>query len=219
VRTARFQDRRDAGRQLAAKLSGLMPLDPMVLGLPRGGVPVAAPIADRLRAPLDVFIARKVGAPHNREFGIGAVVEGSDLLVLTDAARRLGIGEAQLGELVERARSDVTQRVQTYRGTRPLPHPAGRDVILVDDGLATGVTAEAALLALRQQRPRRLILAVPVGARTTVQRLAGLADDIVCLHSAARFISVGAWYLDFRPVSDAEVIRLLDRPAGAGAQR
>lgn len=206
-----FRDRADAGRQLAAELAGRSYVDPLMLGLPRGGVPVAAGIASALGVPVDVFVARKVGAPGHEELGIGAVAEGSDALVVSDAGRRLGLPPARLEELAARERRELARRVARYRGDRPLPDPARREVVLVDDGLATGVTAEAALLALRARQPRRLTLAVPVGAREAVERLAAVADEVVCPLVPRTFFAVGAWYDDFRQVTDDEVVALLER--------
>lgn len=205
----RFRDRRDAGKQLADRLAQMSPAAPVVLGLPRGGIPVAVEIADRLDAPVDVFVARKVGAPGHEELGIGAIAEGSDHLVVTGTAARLGVDREQLEGLAEQARRELSRRVQTYRGERPLPALDGRDVLLVDDGIATGVTAEAALRALRQRQPRRLILAVPVCSREAADRMAALADDVVCVLMPATFFAVGEWYDDFGQISDDEVTSLL----------
>src|SRR5436305_11195723 len=172
-----FRDRRHAGRQLAVRHSALNLSEPVVLGLPRGGVPVAAEVAASLDAPVDVFVARKIGAPGHEELGIGAVAEGSDMPVVTGIAARLGLRPADVERLAARARAELGRRVTAYRGNRPLPDVRGKDVVLVDDGLATGVTAEAALRSLRRLGPGRLILAVPVCARETAARLAPLADD------------------------------------------
>jgi putative phosphoribosyl transferase len=210
----RFRDRRDAGRQLAERLGALDLTDAVVLALPRGGIPVAAEIANRLHLPLEVFVACKVRAAEREELGLGAVAEGSDELVVGDVARALGIDQGRLDDLAEPARREVARRVDVYRGERLLPPVGGRDVVLVDDGLATGVTTEAALRALRHRRPRRLVLAAPVGAAATVARLATVADEVVCLLAPPHFLAVGEWYDDFRPTSDAEVIHAL-----AGAER
>jgi putative phosphoribosyl transferase len=179
--------------------------DPAVLGLPRGGVPVAAEIGSRLGAPLDVFVARKIGAPGHQELGVGAVAEGYDGLVVSDTARRLGLDQTQLRDLAGEVRQELQRRVGIYRGGRSLPELAGRDVILVDDGVATGVTAEAALRALRARRPRTLILAAPACAREAADRLADIADELVCVLTPRDFLSVGQWYDAFEQTTDEEV--------------
>lgn len=211
----RFSDRKDAGRQLADRLSVAGLHDPLLLALPRGGVPVAAEVADALAAPLEVLVARKIGAPGHAEFGIGAVAEAPDArpeeVVITDAARRLGVGAEDLQRLVEQARLELRRRVGAYRAGRPLPTVTGRTVVLVDDGLATGVTAEAALRALRLGRPDRLVLAVPVGAPDSVDRLSAIADEVVCVLMPDELVAVGQWYADFTQTTDAEVLALLAR--------
>jgi putative phosphoribosyl transferase len=207
----RFRDRSDAGQQLAGRLMEFDLVDPVVLGLPRGGVPVAAEIGSRLGAPLDVFVARKIGAPGHQELGVGAVAEGYDGLVVSETAWRLGLDQAQLGELADEVRQELQRRVRIYRRGRTLPELAGRDVILVDDGVATGVTAEAALRALRAQRPRTLILAVPACARGAADRLTGIADEVVCVLIPRDFVSVGEWYDAFEQTTDEEVTVVLAR--------
>jgi putative phosphoribosyl transferase len=211
----RFRDRAQAGSELARKLQSYQLSDPIVLALPRGGVPVGFEIAAALRAPLEVFVARKVGAPGHEELGIAAIAEGSDELVIGEAARQLGIGRHEIEKQAAREREELRRRVSYYRRNRPLPDVAGRDVIVVDDGLATGVTAEAAMRALRQRRPRRLLLAVPVCARDTASRLDRISDDVVCLSSPADFLAVGFWYEDFSQTSDEEVLALLDQARAA----
>jgi putative phosphoribosyl transferase len=211
----RFRDRADAGQQLAERLRGAPLVAPIVLGLPRGGIPVAAEVAAALGAPLDVFVARKVGTPGHEELGIGAVAEGLEEPVVSDVARQLGVSSADLRTLADRAQNELGRRVALYRGGRSLPPLIGRDVILVDDGLATGVTAEAALRALRRWRPRRLVLAVPVCARETAARLAGVADEVVCVEAPAQFYAVGEWYADFSQTTDEEVLDLLERAHAA----
>jgi putative phosphoribosyl transferase len=207
----RFRDRADAGRQLAGRLADHPLEDPVVLALPRGGVPVAFEVARGLGAPLEVFVARKVGAPGRPELGIGAVAEGGGDPVVTSTARMLGVGGERLERLVEAERAELHRRVERYRGERPLPDVDDRDVVLVDDGLATGVTAEAALRALRDRGPRRLVLAVPVCAPDTARRLRAVADAVVCVRSPGDFGAVGYWYDDFSQTSDAEVVDLLER--------
>lgn len=212
-----FRDRADAGRQLAVVVGGLGLHDPVVLGLPRGGVPVAAEVAAALGAPLDVFVARKIGLPGHEEFGVGAVAEGMDEPVGGDWAGRAGVGPDEMSRLAARARREVAAAVARYRGGRPLPALQGLDVVLVDDGLATGVTARAALAALRRRGPARLVLAVPVGAEPTVRELAVVADDVVCVAQPPDFHAVGLAYEDFAPTGDDEVAAALarvGRPAG-----
>jgi putative phosphoribosyl transferase len=210
---ARFADRARAGRALAGRLDDLRLQSPLVLGLPRGGVPVAAEVAAGLDVPFNVLVARKVGAPGQEELGIGAVAEGRDEPVMTSTATALGLGPAEVDALVRRARREVARRVELYRAGRDLPEMREAEVVLVDDGLATGSTAEAALRAVRERRPRRLVLAVPVGARQAVALLAEVADEVVCVREPSYFVAVGEWYEDFSQVTDDEVLRLLENPA------
>ena len=214
----RFRDRREAGRLIAEAVAPLDLADPIVLALPRGGVPVAYEVARALGAPLDVFVVRKVGAPQQPEYGIGAIAEGDGVVASPAALRMLRLTTDDWDALVARERAELTRRVRRYRGDRELPNLAGRDVVLVDDGLATGVTAEAAVRSLRRMGPRRLVLAAPVCARETAARLGSLADDVVCIAAPAEFRAVGMWYRDFRQTSDDEVLELLDRAANAASQ-
>jgi putative phosphoribosyl transferase len=214
----RFRDRRDAGRQLADELAACALVDPVVLGLARGGVPVAVEIADRLNAPIDVFVACKIGAPGREELGIGAIAEGWDEVVVADTAAKLGIDRAGVRELAETVRPELLRRVQIYRGERSPSDVSGRDVIVVDDGLATGVTAEAALRALRQRNPRRLILAIPICPASAAERMAALADEVICALVAETLVAVSAWYEDFGQVTDDEVTDLLSRAGTAPDQ-
>ena len=219
-----FRDRHDAGRQLAERLARDRFVDPVVLALPRGGVPVAAEVADALSAPLEVFVARKVGAPGREEFGIGAIAEGRGDAVTSESAATVGVGPAQFAELARREQVELQRRVELYRGTVPLPSLRERDVLLVDDGLATGVTAEASVTALRSASPGRIVIAVPVAAPDSAARLRLLADDVVAVLEPEGFTSVGAWYDDFAPTTDGEVIALLtqartQRPPGGASRR
>lgn len=203
----RFTDRRDAGRRLAPRVAALNLTDPVVLALPRGGVPVAAPIAEHLSAPLEVFVARKVGLPEQPEFGIGAIAEGlAEPVVYADAPR---IRERTWRELTAQAQTELDRRVARYRGERALPPLAGTDVVLVDDGLATGVTAEAAVRGVRTYSPSRVVLAVPVAAPDTAERLSDQVDDLVALLMPRHFQAVGLWYEDYRQTEDDEVLALL----------
>lgn len=210
---APFRDRAHAGRVLAGRLREHDLRSPVVLGLPRGGIPVAAEVATALGVPLEVFVARKIGTPGHEELGIGAIAEGLDEPVLSRDARHLGLGPSDLEALASEVRAEIARRVDRYRAGRALPELAGRDVVVVDDGLATGVTAEAALLSLRTRRPGWLVLAAPVCARDTGTRLAEMTDDLVCVEQPLDFIAVGEWYDDFRQTSDEEVVRLLEQHA------
>jgi len=204
-----FRDRRDAGRRLADELARRTWRAPLVLGLPRGGVPVAYEVASTLDAPLDVIVARKLGTPGHPELGIGAIAEGGARHVDRGAQRSLGITDAALAEVEASETVELARRVARYRGDRPLPDLAERQVILVDDGLATGVTARAALRSLADRSPRSITLAVPVAAGETVAELVGAGLDVVCLDQPPDFYAVGAWYERFDETSDREVLRLL----------
>ena len=208
--TERFTDRRAAGRALGERLSSLALEDPVVLGLARGGVPVAYEIAQRLDAGLDVLVVRKIGAPGNPEFGIGAIAEGGVRVLDHNTVRALLVSTEELEAAIARATAEVEARVQRYRGGRPPLDVAGRTAIVVDDGLATGGTARAALRAVRARGPSRLVLAVPVGAPETVLTLREEADLVVCLLQPELLLAVGLWFEHFEPTSDAEIAALLD---------
>ncbi len=212
----RYANRRDAGQRLGERLGSLGLVEPVVLGLPRGGVPVAFEIARRLDAPLDVLVARKVGAPGHRELGIGALAEGGQRVVNAEAMAALALSAEAFERLAVAEQEELERRVLRYRGDRSLPDVAAHDVVLVDDGLATGVTAEAALLSLRQRGARRVVLAVPVSSPGTARRLGALADQVVSLLTPPDLRAVGLWYDDFDQTSDEEVRDLL---AEAGRRR
>ncbi|MBV9454274.1 MAG: phosphoribosyltransferase [Rubrobacter sp.] len=205
-----FEDRRNAGRRLAERLRPYRDESPVVFTLPRGGVPVGFEVARSLDAPLDIIVARKLGAPDQPEFGIGAVAPGGVHVLNERAVRALGIPEDYLDWVSERETAEVTRRLQLFRGGRPYSSLETMTAILVDDGLATGVTARAALLALRRLNPRRLVLAVPVCAQQTAELLRPETDDLVCLQTPKNLEAVGLYYRDFAQVPDEEVIRLLE---------
>jgi putative phosphoribosyl transferase len=206
----RFRDRHDAGLQLATRLQAEALHDPVVLALPRGGVPVAFEIARTIECPLDVLVVRKVGAPQHREFGIGAIAEGGVTVRDEAAMRMVGVSAERFEQLASDERRELDRRVRLYRGDRALPNLAGRDVVLVDDGLATGVTAEAAIHAARELGADRVVLAAPVSAADTAARLSAIAE-LACLATPARFSAVGEWYDDFGQTTDDEVLDLLER--------
>jgi len=206
----RFTDRIDAGKRLAALLDDHTGADVVVLALPRGGVPVAREVARALEAPLDVLGVRKLGAPQQPEFGIGAIAEGGIRVVDRESAEMAGLDEQAIAGLEAREREELQRRVRRYRGDRQLPRLSGRTVIVVDDGLATGVTARAACRAVRAHDPERLILAVPVAPPRSVEALRREADEVVAVLTPASLMSVGGWYDVFDQVSDDEVLRLLE---------
>lgn len=206
----RFHNRRDAGRQLAARLTDYANRsDLIVLALPRGGVPVAAEVAAELDAPLDVFLVRKLGVPGHAELAMGAIAAGGVEVLSNDLIKDLGIPDALVQQVAVRERLELDRRDRLFRGDRRPPIVRGRIVILVDDGLATGATMEAAIIALRRSEPAQIVVAVPVGARETCERLGRLADRLVCLAMPVPFNAVGQWYEDFSQTEDDEVRRLL----------
>ncbi len=214
--TETYEDRRDAGRRLAGKVAEVKLDDPVVLGLPRGGVPVAAAVADRLGAPLDVVVVRKVGAPHNPEYGIGAVGEGDVLILNEDPMRRLGLSRDNLQDSIESEQDELKRRVDRYRRGREAVPLDGRSVVVVDDGIATGVTATAAARVLRARGVEHLVLAIPVGPPDNVREVAIHYDDVVVLQIPESFRAVGMWYREFGQTTDDEVVELLEQAAGGG---
>lgn len=202
-----FSDRAEAGRILAAELPALE--RPIVLGLPRGGVPVAAAVASAIAAPLDVFVVRKLGLPVQPELAMGAVASGGVRVVNDDVLREASVPPGVLEEVAARELAEVESRERLYRGDRPAPELAGRDVVLVDDGLATGATMRAAVAAVRAHGPSRVVVAVPVAPAETVAVLERDGVELVCPLVPREFLSVGSWYGNFGQVSDEEVIRLI----------
>jgi len=213
-----FRDRSEAGRVLAEKLKPFADrADVIVLALPRGGVPVGYEIAAALHAPLDVFLVRKLGLPGHEELAMGAIATGGVRVVNPDVVGPLQIPDEIIDKVAQQELRELERRERLYRGDRPPPEVRGRTVILVDDGLATGSTMRAAVAALRQQRPARIIVAVPVGAVETCEEFRNEADDIVCARTPEPFYAVGLWYSDFSQRTDDEVRELLERAPGERA--
>ena len=208
----RFRDRADGGRQLADKLHAYAKRsDVIVLALPRGGLPVAREVATALGAPLDVFLVRKLGVPGHSELAMGAIAFGGVRVLSEDLISELGIPRALVEQVSVREHLELDRRNRLYRGSRPFPSLRGRTVIVVDDGLATGATAEAAVVALRDLGAARIVVAAPVGAPATCTRLTGLADDVVCAAIPDNFYAVGSWYDQFEQTTDEDVIAILGR--------
>jgi putative phosphoribosyl transferase len=214
----RFEDRADAGRQLADRLLRLRDERPIVLALPRGGVPVGYEVARALGAPLDVFLVRKLGVPGQRELGMGAIAPGDVQILNMEVIRALGITREEVERIAAEERAELARRMLAFRGDRPMPAIRGRSVILVDDGLATGVTARAAIRALRQLGPKRIVLAVPVCAPETAEALRPDVDELVCVQSPHDFLAVGYWYHRFDQTSDNEVVELLGAARGQASE-
>jgi len=209
--SVQFRDRRDAGLQLAERLRSHALDSPIVVALPRGGVPVGYEVARALNAPLDVWVVRKVGVPWQPELGVGAVAEGGYLYLSRGMLAALGLSEASLAETIQRERAEVERRVRTFRAGQPRAKLSGRSVLLVDDGIATGGTVRAAVRAIRAEEPQRIVLAVPVAAPDTLEELAPELDEVHCLIAPTSLHAIGLWYEDFAQVSSEEVARLLQQ--------
>ncbi|QSQ25448.1 phosphoribosyltransferase [Pyxidicoccus parkwayensis] len=223
MRGPEFLDRYEGGRVLAGLLSRYehQP-DTLVLALPRGGVPVAYEVAKALGAPLDVFLVRKLGAPSHEELAMGAIASGGVRVINREVVEELGVTREQIDATAEREGRELRRREERYRDGRPPPDVRGHTVILVDDGLATGTTMRAAVAALRQQGPARIVVAVPVGAVESCEDLAAEADEVLCARGPEPFYAVGLWYRDFAQTSDEEVRELLSlasRQQAAGAEQ
>jgi putative phosphoribosyl transferase len=207
-----FENRADAGRRLAHQLHRYASFPNLiVLGIARGGVPVAFEVAMFLNAPMDVFICRKLGVPGQEELAFGAIASGGVRVLDFHIAEACGISEAEIEEITGLAQTELERRERAYRGNRSALNISGRTVILVDDGIATGASTRAAIAALRQHKPKRLILAVPVAPASTYSRLEPEVHDLVCLYTPEGFFGIGQFYKDFGQVTDNEVIDLLDR--------
>ncbi|MEX0613050.1 MAG: phosphoribosyltransferase [Pirellulales bacterium] len=209
-----FRDRREAGRFLSGKLMAYADRpDVLVLALPRGGVPVAFEVVRALHAPLDVFLVRKLGVPGHDELAMGAIASGGVRVLNEDVVRGLRISTDVVDRVVAREKHELERRERSYRGVRPAPDVRGRTTILIDDGLATGSTMRAAIVALRQQGPARIVVAVPVGAPETCAEFQNEADEAICALTPDPFYAVGVWYRDFSQTTDQEVHALLEQAA------
>jgi predicted phosphoribosyltransferase len=219
-----FKNRIDAGQRLARALAGYKGDPVVVLALPRGGVPVAAEVAAALNAPLDLVLVRKIGYPQQPELAMGAVVDGADPIIVRneDVIRITGVSEAEFDEVCQQELAEIERRRARYLGSRPPVELSGRTAIVIDDGLATGATMRAALRALRKRAPRKIVLAVPVAPTETLEEMRDDADEIVCLEAFDFFGAIGAYYSDFRQVSDDELTDTLTRhtePASIPAEK
>ncbi len=204
-----FENRDEAGKALAEELSELKGENPLILGVPRGAVPMAAVVADRLDGELDVVIVRKLGAPGNPELAIGSVTEDGEAIVNDELARRTGASDEYIEQETQRQMQRIEERKRAYREARPKVPMEGRIVVIVDDGFATGATMKAALESAAAETPERLIAAAPVGAQDTCREMGEYADEVVCLRAPQLFGAVGAFYRDFGQVSDDEVVKVL----------
>jgi len=207
----RFHNRQDAGRRLAVELAEYATEQPIVLALPRGGVPVGYEVARALGAPLDVWVVRKIGVPWHQELGLGAVAEGGFVHYTREIISRIGISDDDLQAVTQAKRREVEERVRTFRGDRPAPVVRDRTVLLIDDGIATGGTVRAAIASIRAQHPKKLVLAVPVASPDTVRALLPEVERVVSLLTPPNLYAIGLWYEDFTQVADEEVVELLDR--------
>ena len=212
-----FLNRLEAGVALGERVRALgLEGEVVVLGLPRGGVPVAREVAVALGAPLDVLVVRKIGAPFNPELALGAIAYGGVTVYNEHLLSELGLEEVELDGVRRREQAELNRRERAYRGERPMPELAGKTVVLVDDGMATGATMHAAVTATRALNPKSIVVAVPTSARDTVERLVAVADRVVALETPEPYFGVGAWYQDFPQLTDEEVVRCLDEHAARG---
>lgn len=215
-----FTDRAHAGQQLADALSDLAGQpDIILLALPRGGVPVAAEVAKAFGLPLDVLLVRKLGVPGHEEYAMGAIADGDLIFLNQQVLKQLRLGQSQIDAVIDRERAELHRREQRYRGERPAPELKDRNVVLIDDGLATGATMRVAIRAAHQAGARSVTVAVPVGASDTCAELATLVDNLVCPHPLDDFGGVGYWYGDFSQTTDEQVIQLLKQYRGGASEQ
>ncbi|MBI2953057.1 MAG: phosphoribosyltransferase [Chloroflexi bacterium] len=206
-----FEDRYDAGKKLAQALEIYRGKNAIVLALPRGGVVIGYEVAMRLDLPLDVIITRKVGAPGNPEYAIGAVAETGDVQLNQEEIRLYGISQQYIDEEIRKQREEIERRVQLYRGGRRLPSVRDRIAIIVDDGIATGFTIRASILAIKAEQPKKVVVGVPVAPPDVLEQIRDEADEVICLETPEPFFAVGAWYRHFEQTSDEEVRNFLAR--------
>ncbi|MBI2338422.1 phosphoribosyltransferase [Candidatus Daviesbacteria bacterium] len=206
-----FENREQAGKKLANKLLRYRKESTFVLALPRGGVPVGFEVAEVLQAPLDVLVVRKIGLSGNKEFGIGAIAEGGVQVLDFAGIESSATNEEELKDVISSEEEELKRRVRIYRGGVPLPDLKGKTVILVDDGIARGITVKAGIEAAKKLNPKKIILAIPVCASDTLESLKRMVDDIVCLATPVKFMAVGSWYKNFAQISDEEVVKLLNK--------
>lgn len=206
-----FKNRQDAGSKLAQALLPYAHEKPIILALPRGGIAIGFEVAQTLNAPLDVLVVRKLGAPHHEELAIGAIGPGNVAILNHDLIQLLGISNEALQTVIDQETLELNRRLRRYRGERPYPNFHNRTVIIVDDGLATGATALAAIQTIKEQHPARVILAVPVCARSSAFALRSEVDDLVCLETPDQFSAVSLWYVNFDQTTDEEVMNLLNK--------
>lgn len=206
-----FSDREEAGKMLALKLTEYSNKDTIVLAIPRGGVVIGYQVAHELKAPLDIIVPRKIGAPYNPELAIGAVAEDGSLSLDESAVMYMNIPKSYIEEESRRQITEIRRRLKLYRGETPYPMLQDHVIIIVDDGIATGSTIKAAIASIRKKKPKSVVVAVPVAPRSTVKNLEKEADRVICLSTPEFFYAIGQFYVDFSQTTDGEVIRLLKK--------
>jgi len=206
-----FENRQEAGKRLVTELTDFRDEELIILALPKGGVPVGFAIAEMLHVPLEVVVAHKIALPNNSEFGIGALAEEDIEIVDKPAIKRLDISEEELDAIIQKEKKELLRKVSLYRNNKPLPLLKNKIILLIDDGLATGVTARAAIALVKKRKPKKIIFASPVCSYYTARKLKHLVDAVICGTTPINLVAVGQWYRDFAQVSDEEVVDLLER--------